>query len=393
MAMADPVLGGVPYPGRRLPTGARLHKVTSDDVGRRTGRVEVVGVDVYEMARGQDRTYEAFVAAHPHAMLYHSLRFRDFLIHLLGCQPHYGVALEGGKVVGVLPMMSAVGAYGRVLNSLPYFGSNGGILADGSGARSALAQWYEACTTAPDVAAATLIANPFDQDGTVPGHDFVDVRVGCATPLWGLGDPEERVLASIDGSARRNVAKARRCGVEVDLDNEAFADLEALHRAGMDAIGGRAKSAEFFTAVPRCFRGGDDYDLYVARLGGEVVAALLVFFYGSVCEYYVPASRPESRSEQPMAAILFRAMSDAMRRGLRWWNWGGSWVSQENLIRFKEKWGGRSREYRYWTSLANPQVLSAEPEELLAAYPGFFVAPFGSLRRDDNLAGDENVVD
>ena len=361
--------------------------MTSDDVERRTGRVDVVGVDVYEMVPGQDRIYEAFVAAHPHALLYHSLRFRDFLIELLGCQPHYGVALEGGKVVGVLPMMSAVGAYGRVLNSLPYFGSNGGILANGPGARSALAQWYEACATAPDVAAATLIANPFDQDGTVPAHDFVDVRVSCVTPLWGLGDPDERVLGSVDGSARRNVAKARRCGVEVEVDNDAFSDLETLHRDGMEAIGGRAKSAEFFASVPRCFRGGHDYDLYVARLNGEVVAALLVFFYGAVAEYYVPATRPESRSEQPMAAILHCALADAMRRGLSWWNWGGSWVSQRNLIRFKEKWGGRSSEYRYWTRMANADLLAAEPDELVAAYPGFFVAPYCSLRSGEDAGG------
>jgi hypothetical protein len=33
--------------------------------------------------------------------------------------------------------------------------------------------------------------------------------------------------------------------------------------------------------------------------------------------------------------------------------------------------------------VVNPDILSAEPAELLAAYPGFFVAPFSSLRRRD----------
>jgi len=343
-------------------------------------------MEVEELAGDRDEAYEAFVASHPHALLYHSLRFRDFLTDLLGCRAHYGVAVADGDVVGVLPVMSATGPYGRVLNSLPYFGSNGGILAGDPRARAALHDWYEGCVAAPDVATATLIANPLDDDGEAPTHDFVDLRVGCMTPLAGDGDPEERVLAAIDGSARRNVAKARRCGVEVEVDNGGFADLEALHRAGMDAIGGRAKEREFFTSVPRCFRAGKDFDLYVARLGGEVVAALLVFYYGSAAEYYVPATRPESRQEQPMSAILHRAMADAARQGLRWWNWGGSWVSQENLIRFKTKWGGRPRDYRYWTTVANPDVLAAEPGQLLAAYPGFFVAPFSSLRpREDGV--------
>lgn len=334
-----------------------------------------------------DVAYEEFVRTHPEALLYHSTRFRDFLVDLLGCEPCYGVALAEGRVRGVLPLMAATGPQGRVLNSLPYYGSNGGILAADAEARAALALWYGHCVASEGVAAATMIENPLHHTDAAPAHDLSDVRVGCMTPLEGTGDPSERLLALIDGSARRNVAKAARSGVVVEVDNGAFEALEEIHREGMASIGGRPKTPAFFRAVPLCFRAGEDYELYVARIGGEVVAALLVFFYGSVAEYYVPATRAESRSEQPMAAILQRAMVDAMRKGLTQWNWGGSWVSQENLIRFKTKWGGRAREYRYWTSISDPELLTAEPDELLEAYPDFFVVPFSSLRPVPEVAG------
>lgn len=347
----------------------------------------MTGADVDLLGRDQDQAFEGFVGNHPHALLYHSVRFRDFLVELLGCEPRYAVATLDGRIQGVLPLMSATGPHGRVLNSLPYFGSNGGILAVSAYARAALAAWYRDCVAGADVASATMIDNPLDPDAHTPAHDLADVRVGCMTPLDGSGDVDERLLALIDGSARRNVAKAARSGVEVVVDNGAFAVLQEMHVDGMEAIGGRAKSPAFFDAVPRCFRAGVDYDLYLARIGDDAVAALLVFFYGAVAEYYMPATRPERRSEQPMAAILQRAMVDAMRRGLSQWNWGGSWVSQENLIRFKTKWGGRPREYRYWTTVNNDDLLSAEPEALLEAYPGFFVAPFSSLRRVPEAAG------
>lgn len=334
-----------------------------------------------------DEEYEDFVRAHPQALLYHSARFRDFLVDLLGCEPCYGVARAQGRIRGVLPLMAAAGPRGRVLNSLPYYGSNGGILAADAEARAALVAWYGDCVASEGVAAATMIGNPLDPSEPAPAHDVSDVRVGCMTPLAGAGGTDERLLAIIDGSARRNVAKAARSGVAVEVDNGAFDALEEMHRAGMESIGGRPKTPAFFRAVPRCFRAGDDYDLYVARIGNEIVAALLVFFYGAVAEYYVPATRAESRSEQPMAAILHRAMVDAMGRGLAQWNWGGSWVSQENLIRFKTKWGGRPREYRYWTSISDPELLSAGPDELLEAYPGFFVVPFSSLRSGTEGAG------
>ena len=352
------------------------------DSGRATAPPEVV-----LLAAGEEDAYEGFVHAHPQALLYHSLRFRDFLVDLLGCQPRYAVAYAGGDIQGVLPVMSTDGPYGTVLNSLPYYGSNGGILATTAAAGDALVQWFDAMAGADGVAAATVIANPLDPDARPPRHDMGDVRIGCLTPLGGEGDPQARLLAAIDGSARRNVAKAERSGVVVEVDNGAFDALEEMHRSGMEAMGGRAKTPEFFAAVPRCFRAGEDFDLYVARVDADVVAALLVFFYGSVVEYYVPATRPESRPSQPMAAILCRAMTDAATRGFTWWNWGGSWVSQDNLIRFKTKWAGISREYRYWTVVNRPELLSAAPEELLEGYPGFFVAPFSSLRSERPVAG------
>lgn len=359
----------------REPNRRYCARVPGADVGPRTAE----GIDVVVLGPGLDGAYEDFVHSHPHALVYHSLRFRDFLVDLLGCTPRYGVALAGGRVDGVLPLMATDGPYGTVLNSLPYFGSNGGVLAGGPAARAALAAWYGKTVAGSGVAATTVIANPLDPDAPAPAHDFADVRVGCMTPLGGTGDAGQRLLAAIDGSARRNVAKAARSGVEVEVDNAAFGALEEMHRSGMEAIGGRAKTPEFFAAVPRRFRAGDDYDLYVARIGDVVVAGLLVFFYGMVAEYYVPATRPEHRSEQPLAAILHRAMTDAMGRGLGWWNWGGSWMSQENLIRFKTKWGGQRREYRYWTKVNNDDILSARPQDLLDGYPGFFVAPFTSL--------------
>lgn len=80
-----------------------------------------------------------------------------------------------------------------------------------------------------------------------------------------------------------------------------------------------------------------------------------------------------------MAAILFQALTDAARRGMTQWNWGGSWPSHESLQRFKAKWGGEPHEYRYTTKLNDHAILRASPDEILAAYPGFFVVPFASL--------------
>ena len=337
-------------------------------------------MEVVELTPEREEAYGRFLRACPTALFYHSLRFRDFLVRLLGCEQHYGIALRGADVVGALPLMATEGPYGRVLNSLPYFGSNGGLLGTDPEAWALLRDWYASQHRAPGVAAATVIANPLDP-GSSPAGDFdlEDTRVGHITPLEGDEPPSELVLRVINGSARRNVQKAVRSGVEIDVGDDGVDILERLHRENMAAMGGRAKTPAFFRLAPEHFRRGHDYEIYVARVEGEAVAALLVFFFGGTVEYYIPATDVEFRPIQPMAAILHRAMADAAGRGFRQWNWGGSWPGQDSLIRFKAKWGGVPHAYRYTTHLHAGDLLSDSPEHLLDSYPGFYVVPFSAL--------------
>lgn len=228
------------------------------------------------------------------------------------------------------------------------------------------------------VVASTVIGNPLLGADEDLASDLTDFRIGHVTTLPG-GEAEDKIRALIEGSARRNIAKAERSGVRVSVENDNFTDLEALHRDSMLAIGGQVKEPRFFAAVPRHFRPDVDFKLYLARIDGEPAAALLVFYCGRTADYYVPAAGPAYRDVQPMAAILYRALTDAANAGLTYWNWGGSWPSQESLQRFKRKWSGQPRQYRYATTLRDPSLLRRDKETLLRAYPGFFVVPFSSL--------------
>lgn len=339
---------------------------------------------VLDLTPEREAPYERFVRSHPAGLFYHSVAFRDFLVHVLGCTPRYAIAVTDGDIVGVLPLMAAEGRHGQVLNSLPYFGSNGGILAKVPDAGLALAGWYRDALGDPAVAAGTVVGNPVDAEPVPVVHDLIDERVGHVTSLDGTGgDAADQLRGVIDGSARRNVRKAEEGGVEVNLENHNLAELEMLHRESMEVAGGVAKTRSFFDAVAARFRPGVDYKLYVARLDDEPTAALLLFYYGTTVEYYVPALRYRFRPFQPMAAILQQAMTEARVAGYRRWNWGGSWLSQESLIRFKSKWGGRGTAYRYWTKVNASALLSSTSTELLGDYPGFYVLPFSALTQPD----------
>ena len=170
-----------------------------------------------------------------------------FLEDLLACRSEYWLALEDGRVTGVLPLMASDGPFGRVLNSLPYYGSNGGVLAKSRLASEALWRQFDESVSAEGVVAATIVSNPLLSDQPPPvAYDLMDERIGQFTSLAFDGDMDEAVFATIDGSTRRNIRKARKSGVVVGVDNSAIDFLEAVHRENMAEIGGAAKSPRFF---------------------------------------------------------------------------------------------------------------------------------------------------
>jgi CelD/BcsL family acetyltransferase involved in cellulose biosynthesis len=337
-------------------------------------------VSVMRLATADRAEYAAFLDQIDEALIYYSLPFRSLLEDLLACESEYWLARQGGQITGVLPLMWKDGPLGRVINSLPFYGSNGGVLAITAAAEEMLVNKFSELASMPDVATATWICHPLRplRNIAVP-HDLEDERIGQWTPLDGDGAPERRLAQLIDGSARRNVRKAEASGVKVFVDNDRLDFLEQLHRANMAHIGGRPKPPAFFAKLPRHLAAGKDYRLYVAERSGSPVAALLLLYFHRTVEYYIPATAEAERGYQPTALLLWQALQDAAREGYRLWNWGGTWLTQTGVSRFKKKWGARDHPYRYFVKVNSGRVLQSSAEDLSRSYPGLYVVPYAAL--------------
>lgn len=325
--------------------------------------------------------YETFVLAQPSTLLYHSWSYQSLLVSLLGCRQQSLLALdEHGSILAALPLMAMDGPLGSVFNSLPFFGSNGGIIGRNLAARSELVRTYTEMVHASGVAAGTIIENPLSpENANELVHDITDERIGQLTPLPSSSDKKAALMHSFHYKTRNMIRKAEKLGVEVVVDNEAMPFLVAVHEENMHEMRAMPKSKSFFDSLPRYFRSGKDYRLYVARLNGDAVAAVLVFFYNRTAEYYTPVLRKQYRESQALSAAIFCAMCDAASLAYEWWNWGGTWRSQEGVYRFKSRWGTKDLPYRYFVTVNNSQVLKADRADLLAAYPSFFTVPFSEL--------------
>jgi hypothetical protein len=64
---------------------------------------------------------------------------------------------------------------------------------------------------------------------------------------------------------------------------------------------------------------------------------------------------------------------------MSWWNWGGTWLTQDGVYRFKSRWGTESRPYTYFIAIRNAELLRHSQETLQAAFPYFYVRPFAPV--------------
>lgn len=332
--------------------------------------------------------YEKFLSKSKESLFYHSIKFKNFLKELLDCQENYLVCLQNSEIVGILPLLFKDGKYGRIYNSLPYYGSIGGIIAKDSEGFMSLVQVYNKIIEYNEVTSSTVITNPlYNQENIIFNHDLIEHRIGQFTKILFEKNPEEEILNKIDSSARRNIKKAINSGIIVEVDNQAIEFLKKVHKENMAEIGGKAKSDKFFELFPHYFSPWKEYNIYVAKKDKKLVSALLLFYYGKTVEYYIPATRKEEKTFQPMALILYQSITDAAKRGYTLWNWGGTWLNQTGVYRFKKKWGGEDKPYSYYVKLNNEKIKNLTKEEILKEYEGFYVVPFNYL----NTGGYQNV--
>lgn len=330
--------------------------------------------------------YSDFLASHKETLFYYTIQYRDFLVNLLNCESEYYIAVQDNEIKGVLPILKKYGKWGWVYNSLAYYGSNGGIVANDEAASEALVLQYNRVIAQSEVAAATLINNPLsERDMRKVDHDLVDSRIGQFTPLLSTSSINDTLLSSIHGKTRNMIRKAQKAGVTVEIDNNQIDFLYRVHQENMLAIGGKPKDRKFFESVADYFQVGKQFDIYVAKLDDNIIAALLVFYFNHVVEYYTPVIVERYRTYQPLSLIIFEAMLKSASNGFTWWNWGGTWLTQEGVYRFKKRWGTKDLPYYYYTKINAPSICAASKEELLDEYDNFFVIPFQYLNKSKEV--------
>ena len=340
--------------------------------------------------KNDKKQYQLFLKQNNHFLWYVSLEYKLLLENYLNVNSLYLLIKKEGNIVGCLPLMESRNTpIGTIINSLPFYGSNGSFLIDKKVEKNEATKIMNlllgsllSYVDKKNVAALTLITSPFDIHSKEFLEDnfeftFSDFRIGQITPL---PSNKNDLLTIFENPRPRNIRKAIKSGVLIrqSTTDEDFDFLATLHQQNIESIGGKSKSKLFFESVKKLIP-NDNYSLFIAQIQEKKVAALLLFYFNDTVEYFTPCSIFEYRNQQPSSLLIFEAMKDAIEKKYKFWNWGGTWESQKGVYEFKKKWGAKDMHYFYFTKILDRKILKSSKDELEKLYPNFYTLPYKNL--------------
>ena len=281
--------------------------------------------------------------------------------------------IENGEKQAFFNYAIHKGDYGVVLNSLPFFGSHGGPVSSNEYQRVKLFEKIKFKLNEINPVSYTIIESPFnplsDSDIKELGVDEVDYRIGQFTPL-----PTD--MANFHVKTRNSIRKGQKLKMAFERknDSDSWEWMQSVHEASIISLNGIPKTRKIFDSLKSALN--NSVDLWVGSIESKPVCGLVTISYNRTVEYFTPVVDTEFRDSQALSALIYEVILVASKKGFKLWNWGGTWQSQTGVYRFKNRWGAKDINYRYFNSINSESINLASQEDLIASYPFFYVRKF-----------------
>lgn len=193
-----------------------------------------------------------------------------------------------------------------------------------------------------------------------------DLTYSCVSnPETAITNLQSWNLMCASKNLRRDIRKAERTGLEIDskVDSTLGAELFGMYASTVKHHGGSLRyNAQYFSALLDLTRSNPAVKVYTAKHGADVAGFAVVIYHGDAAYYLHGASKTEFRQLSPSDLLLAEAIKEAASSNCGTFNFMASPPNQAGLIRYKEKWGGETRQMPTYTIPVSP------------AYPIFRIA-------------------
>lgn len=316
------------------------------------------GIQIRPSTPADDEPRDAFVRALPRATFFHLAGWRRVVERVFCHAPMDLLAVDGDRIVGVLPLMGCRSLRGgRALISVPY-AVYGGPVGETPSIERAL---YEAAEArALDLRVQRLELRCREDPGLdLPRSDLY------ATFIRDLPAREEDVLARMPKKARADARKARQeHDLVLDEGRWYVADLVRLFHRNKRSLGSPAMPRRWFTEILTEF--GRDATVHLVRRGAEPLAAVMSFFFrDTVLAYHSGTADGADRSYKASVFMYMALQEWSVAAGYQTFDFGRS-RKDSGPCQFKTHQGFEARDLHYRFRLvqdrATPSLNPSNPK-------------------------------
>jgi FemAB-related protein (PEP-CTERM system-associated) len=297
-----------------------------------------------------DAPRDALVRALPGGSPFHLSAWRRAVERCFGHEPCDLVASEGGRLVGVLPLMRVRSPFGaRALLSVPY-AVYGGAVATRPEIEMALVR------SAMQQAARERVRRLELRNVEPPAVEGLVAYDLYATFVRELPPAPEKVLEQMPKKARAEARKAReRHGLRLREGGWYLDDLVRLFHHNKRALGSPALPREFFFALAEGL--APDVRVHAVHHGGAPIAAVMSFLWRDTLLAYYAGSAEGVDRELSASNFMYMALQEwAVERGLRRFDFGRS-RKDAGAFQFKRHQGFEPRDLPYRVQLVTDREL------------------------------------
>ncbi len=298
-----------------------------------------------------DARWDAYVASHPHATLYHTSAWIK-LVCEIGRYPSLCLVHEQeGRVTGVLPLVAVESRLtGHRISTLP-FSDTCFALADHEESARALVEEGRAARAKRGAAfyelrgpTALRDGRDVEPDGFARSTHFANYVIPLA------GDPEAVFKTFARTAVRQTITKGQRLGVVVrntaePRDLDAFYSLYVKNRR-RHGIPPQPKS--LFETILKTMTVSPRARLYLAEHEAKAVAGLIVIRFNGVSYAKYEGVDETRRDLVPLYPLFWKTIEDAIHAGDRRYDLGRTAGDNPGLNQFKERWGTTRVELPYY---------------------------------------------
>jgi FemAB-related protein (PEP-CTERM system-associated) len=304
---------------------------------------------VEPLTTGEERLWDDFVLAHPHASPFHLTAWKRTIEESFPYKPLYLMARDQSETIrAVLPLFAVRNLFiGRALISTP-FGVYGGILADSDDARLALHNHVHALAVRMN-------------------YDYIEYRNRWPEQCTGalrisryvgfsqcLTSDESELISSLPKKTRNMVRKALKSPFEMRSGIRDPRRFDDIHSRNMRRLGTPSFPVRYFERLLANF--GSMADIREVWLNGTLTAAALNIYFRSDMHTYHAAADTRYNALGPNTFLYYDQIRWAGQNGFKTFDFGRC-KRNTGVFEFKKHWSTTMLELPYEIVLINRNEL------------------------------------